>query len=79
MAQDVFSMAHKLTIFEPIWPKLQNLSKTQVTTYTVICTLNVDVDIQYAKFNSLDTFYQKLAATIWTISMVIILYNVVVL
>ena len=28
MAQDVFSMAHTLTIVEPIWPKLQNLSKT---------------------------------------------------
>ena len=27
-AQDVFSMAHTLTIVEPIWPMLQNLSKT---------------------------------------------------
>ena len=28
LAQDVFSMAHILTIVEPIWPMLQNLSKT---------------------------------------------------
>ena len=28
LAQDVFSMAHTLTIFEPIWSMLQNLSKT---------------------------------------------------
>ena len=26
--QDVFSMAHALTIVEPIWPMLQNLSKS---------------------------------------------------
>ena len=28
LSQDVFSMAHTLTIVEPIWPMLQNLSKT---------------------------------------------------
>ena len=28
VAQDVFSMAHTLTIVEPIWPMLQNVSKT---------------------------------------------------
>ena len=30
LAQDVFSMAQTLTTFEPIWPKLQNLSKTLI-------------------------------------------------
>ena len=30
LAQDVFRMAHTLTIVEPIWPMLQNLSKTLV-------------------------------------------------
>ena len=28
LVHDVFSMAHTLTIVEPIWPMLQNLSKT---------------------------------------------------
>ena len=28
MTQDVFPIAHTLTIIEPIWPVLQNLSKT---------------------------------------------------
>ena len=28
LAQDVFSMAHTLTIVEPIWPMLQKISKT---------------------------------------------------
>ena len=30
MAQDVFPMTQTLTIFEPIWPILQNLSKTLI-------------------------------------------------
>ena len=38
LAQDVFSMAHTLTIFEPICPKLQNLSKTLTQTHTCIHT-----------------------------------------
>ena len=37
MAQYVFSMAH--TIFEPIWPKLQNSSKNSATQYTCKYTL----------------------------------------
>ena len=33
LAQDVFPMVHTLTIFEPIWPKLQNLSKNLICAY----------------------------------------------
>ena len=32
LAQDVFPMAHTLTIVEPIWPMFQNLSKTPMYT-----------------------------------------------
>ena len=34
LAQDVFSMAHTLTIVEAIWPKLQNYSATQTEPLT---------------------------------------------
>ena len=39
LAQDVFPMAHTLTIIEPIWPMLQNISKLLVCTcmYIYIC------------------------------------------
>ena len=50
MAQDVFSMAHTLTIFEPIWPKLQNLSKTLTQTHTCIHT-----DTQTHRHTDIDT------------------------
>ena len=33
LAQDVFPMAHTLTIVEPIWPMLQKVSKTMVPIY----------------------------------------------
>ena len=36
MAQDVSPMAHILTIVEPIWCMLQNLSKTLTCTYMYI-------------------------------------------
>ena len=32
LAQDVFPMAHTLTIVEPIWPMLQTYQKTMVRT-----------------------------------------------
>ena len=40
MAQDAFSVAHTLTIFEPIWPKLQNLSKTLMGSHFLNCPGN---------------------------------------
>ena len=36
LAQDVFPMAHTLTIVEPIWPMLQNISKTLTLLYYVV-------------------------------------------
>ena len=50
LAQDVFSMAHTLTIFEPICPKLQNLSKTLTQTHTCIHT-----DTQTHRHTDIDT------------------------
>ena len=40
LAQDVFSTAYTPTVFEPIWPVLQNLSKNVVqNNYTCTCIL----------------------------------------
>ena len=36
LAQDVFSMTHTLTIVEPIWPVLQNVSNTLLYMYNDI-------------------------------------------
>ena len=36
LCQDVFPMAHTLTIVEPNWPMLQNISKTLIYIYIYI-------------------------------------------
>ena len=44
LAQDVFTMAHTLTIFEPIWPKLQNLSKPLTCTIKMRYSIGIGID-----------------------------------
>ena len=41
MPQDIFPMVHTLTIVEPIWPMLQNISKTLSLTFLTFSSSHI--------------------------------------
>ena len=60
MAQDVFPMAHTLTNIEPIWPMLQNISKT------LAAMDDYKIDVIMGKIYTIyDTLIQVLVYVIW--------------